>query len=235
MEPTNNVLIEEIKELFLGGRMVFKGIKNNEVLFARRGCEEEGKINKEGAEGHECHEYIIEDVKRILSENNFEDLELSREDWEKYVNEFGAKDSQAMQDYLREKIKKARPSGEIYFVNKNSIIVSGIKTDTYVVLDAQLTPTMMMLGGDPIELQIYGAESEKRENEDLIPALFLLRECKIASKLKYNVEKPDEIPENVKKYLIETAGIFENGEEGYQEFLNAGDLETKFLEMGGLM
>lgn len=220
--------LEEIKELFLGGRMVFKGIKNNEVIFGCRGCDEEGKINEEGSEGHVCYEHIILDVKRILSENNFEDIELPREKWEEYVDEFKAKDSKAMQEYLKEKIKKVRPDGEIYFVNRNSIIVSGKEPGNYVILDVQFSPSALIFGSDPFELHICGEERTKKDNLDLLPALFLLRECKILTELGYDVKEPDEIPENVKEYLINTAKLFGDGEKGYQDFLNAGEFEKNF-------
>ena len=80
MEPTNNVLIDEIKELFFAGRQNFKGIKDNAVIFecGSSTCEKgEGKITKDGkSEGHDTYNWIKSNVGRILSENNFEDVEM---------------------------------------------------------------------------------------------------------------------------------------------------------------
>ena len=47
MEPTNNVLIEEIKELFYAGNQIFLGIKDNAVIFkcGSETCGEVGEIS----------------------------------------------------------------------------------------------------------------------------------------------------------------------------------------------
>ena len=69
----------------------FLGIKDNAVIFkcGSETCGKEGEITKDGeSNGHDTYSWIKRHVGRILSENNFENYELSEKEWERFYKVF---------------------------------------------------------------------------------------------------------------------------------------------------
>ena len=69
----------------------FLGIKDNAVIFkcGSETCGKEGEITKDGeSNGHDTYSWIKRHVVRILSENNFENYELSEKEWERFYKVF---------------------------------------------------------------------------------------------------------------------------------------------------
>ena len=229
MEPTNNVLIDEIKELFFAGRQNFKGIKDNAVIFecGSATCDKwEGKITKDGnAEGHDTYNWIKSNVGRILSENNFEDVEISAEEWEKYKNSFLEKSNEELQTILNNKIKSLNNDGKVYFVNNGHIIVEGEDKGTYLLLDIQEDFRKVMMPGNPFVTNLYCNEGLNEKNDNLFVALFMFETFKMITqnKLEFII---DEVPEEVKNYFLKTS-VFDNDLELWEQMIADGKKEKE--------
>ena len=229
MELTNNVLIDEIKELFFAGRQNFKGIKDNAVIFecGSSTCEKgEGKITKDGkSEGHDTYNWIKSNVGRILSENNFEDVEISAEEWEKYENSFLEKSNEELQTILNNKIKSLNNDGKVYFVNNGNIIVEGEEKGKYLLLNIQEDPFIGMRYGNPFVTNLYCNEDLNEKNDNLFVALFMFETFKMITqnKLEFII---DEVPEEVKNYFLKTS-VFDNDLELWEQMIADGKKEKE--------
>lgn len=234
MEPINNVLIEEIKELFFAGRQNFKGIKDNAVIFEcgsptreKGACEKgEGKITKDGkSEGHDTYNWIKSNVGRILSENNFEDVEISAEEWEKYENSFLEKSNEELQTILNNKIKSLNNGNKIYFVNNGNIIVEEEDKGTYLLLNIQKDFLKGMMSGNPFVSNLYCSKDLNETNKNLFIALFMFETFKLITqnKLEFII---DEVPEEVKNYFLKTS-VFDNDLELWEQIIADGKKEKE--------
>ena len=220
MEPTNNVLIEEIKELFYAGNQIFLGIKDNAVIFkcGSETCGEEGEITKDGeSNGHDTHHWIKKHVGRILSENNFENYEFSEKEWENYKKSLIEKTDEEQQKFIKEKIQKYNNNGAVYFANEESIIVESENKGKYKLLNLQQDIFKGLITGNPSEPNVFSGEGDGVEGEksDFFIPLFIYMNFRRRKKDELKII-PDEIPKDVKNYLLNSS-IFEGNEELYND------------------
>jgi len=220
MEPTNNVLIEEIKELFYAGDQIFLGIKDNAVIFkcGSETCGEEGQITKDGkSHGHYTHHWIKKHVGRILSENNFENYEFSEKEWENYEKSLIEKTDEEQQKFIKEKIQKYNNNGAVYFANEESIIVESENKGKYKLLNLQQDIFKGLITGNPFEPNVFSGEGDGVEGEksDFFIPLIIYTNFRRRKKDELKII-PDEIPKDVKNYLLNSS-IFEGNEELYND------------------
>ena len=210
--------LESIKELFYAGEQRLVGIKDNVVSFSCDRCEEIGTINKEGeTEGRETYDWISEGIKKILSENNFEDMEFSKKDWENYEKSLIEKTDEEQQKFIKEKIQKYNKNGAVYFANEESIIAESENKGKYKLLNLQQDILKGMLTGNPYETNVFSGQEDgiKGEKSDLFIPLFIYVEFRRRKKGEFKII-PDEIPEDVKNYLLNSS-IFQGDEELYND------------------
>ena len=210
--------IEEIKELFYAAEQEFMGIKDNTVLFkcGSPKCDKEGTINKDGeSEGHETYAWVKIHVRRILSENNFENYEFSEKEWENYEKSLIEKTDEEQQKFIKEKIQKYNNNGAVYFANEESIIAESENKGKYKLLNLQQDMFKGLITGNPFEPNVFSGEEDgvKGEESDLFIPLFIYMNFRRRKKDEFKII-PDEIPEDVKNYLLNSS-IFEGNEELY--------------------
>ena len=220
MEPTNNVLINEIKELFYAGEQRLVGIKDNAVIFkcGSETCEKEGEITKDGeSNGHYTYHWIKKHVGRILSENNFENYEFSEKEWENYEKSLIEKTDEEQQKFIKEKIQKYNKNGAVYFANEESIIAESENKGKYKLLNLRQDILKGMLTGNPYETNVFSGQEDgiKGEKSDLFIPLFIYMQFRRRKKGEFKII-PDEIPEDVKNYLLNSS-IFQGDEELYND------------------
>ena len=222
METTNNVLIDEIKELFYAADQQFLGIKDNAILFKCSGCDKTGSITKgKGAEGHETYNWLVNITTKLLSENNFEDVEFSSEEWEKYEKSFKEKTDIELQKIVRNSVKKYNKNRSVYFANEDVIIAeSDVTEGKYKLLELKEDPIMVIMLGIPFEPSVY-SEFEEGEHVDLYAPLHMFAKFRLIKKNKLNVT-PDEIPENVSEYLVNSC-VFEGDRELFDKIVYKTD------------
>ena len=223
MEPTNNILIEEIKELFYAGGQIFLGIKDNAVIFkcGSETCGEEGRITKDGeSNGHDTYHWIKKHVGRILSENNFENYEFSEKEWEEYENSFKNKTNAELQEIIRNMLKKYNKNRNVYFTTDKSIISeSEEKEGVYKFLCVRENEFKGLITGNPYESHVFhdpGTEETKAGSPTFlyIPLFVLQRFLMMLDSEEKKFEiTTDEVPENVREYLLSC--IFEGDEKLY--------------------
>lgn len=200
MENNNIAKIEEIKELFYAAEQEFIGIKDNTVLFkcGSPKCGEEGTINKDGeSKGHITYLWLKRHVGRILSENNFEDVEITAEQWKEYEESFPKKTGDEIKELLKNKIESYTGNKEIYFLNKSNIIAK--EKDHYELMVIQIDSFKGLVTGDPFDPNVYSTdnsdETESRITDLFIP-LFMLMSVRKQTKDEIEIT-PDETPQEV--------------------------------------
>lgn len=214
--------LESIKELFYAGEQRLVGIKDNVVSFSCDRCEEIGTINKEGeTEGHETYDWISEGIKKILSENNFKDMEFSKKDWEEYENSFKNKTNAELQEIIRNMLKKYNKNRNVYFTTDKSIISeSEEKEGVYKFLCVREDEFKGFVTGNPYESYVChdaGTEETKAGSPTFlyIPLFVLQRFLMMLDSEEKEFEiTTDEVPENVREYLLNSS-IFEGDEKLY--------------------
>ena len=214
--------LESIKELFYAGEQRLVGIKDNVVSFSCHKCEEIGTINKEGeTEGHKTYDWISENIKKILSENNFEDMEFSEKDWEEYENSFKNKTNAELQEIIRNMLKKYNKNRNVYFTtDKNIIAESEEKEGIYKFLTVREDPFKGLVTGNPYKSHVFhdpGTEETKAGNSTFlyIPLFVFQRFLMMLDNEEKKFEiTTDEVPENVREYLLNSC-IFEGDEKRY--------------------
>ena len=214
--------LESIKELFYAGKQRLVGIKDNVVSFSCDKCEEIGTINKEGeTEGHKTYDWISENIKKILSENNFEDMEFSEKDWEEYENSFKNKTNAELQEIIRNMLKKYNKNRNVYFTtDKNIIAESEEKEGIYKFLAVREDPFKGLVTGNPYKSHVFhdpGTEETKAGNSTFlyIPLFVFQRFLMMLDNEEKKFEiTTDEVPENVREYLLNSC-IFEGDEKRY--------------------
>lgn len=214
--------LESIKELFYAGEQRLVGIKDNVVSFSCDRCEEIGTINKEGeTEGHETYDWISEGIEKILSENNFEDMEFSKKDWEEYENSFKNKTNAELQEIIRNMLKKYNKNRNVYFTTDKSIISeSEEKEGVYKFLCVREDEFKGLVTGNPYKPHVFhdpGTEETKAGNPTfLYIPLFVLQRflMMLDSEGKEFEITTDEVPENVRESLLNSC-IFEGDEKLY--------------------
>ena len=221
MENNNIAKIEEIKELFYAAEQEFMGIKDNIVLFkcSSLECGEEGTINKDGeSEGHDTYAWVKRHVGRILSENNFEDLEFTAEQWKEYKESFPKKTGDEIKELLRNKIESYTGNKEIYFINKSNIIAK--KGEHYELMAIQKDILKCMVTGDPFDPNVYSTDaSDKTESRitDLFIPLFMLLSVRKQTKDEIEIT-PDETPQEVLD-AVKNSQIFSEDREAFDEIV----------------
>ena len=219
MENNNIAKIEEIKELFYAAEQEFMGIKDNTVLFkcGSPKCGKEGTINKDGeSEGHDTYAWVKRHVGRILSENNFEDLEFTAEQWKEYKESFSKKTGDEIKELLRNKIESYTGNKEIYFINKSNIIAK--KGEYYELMAIQTDSSKGLVTGDPFDPNVYSTdnsdETESRITDLFIPLFMLLS---VRKQTKDEIEiTPDETPQEVLD-TVKNSQIFSEDREAFDK------------------
>ena len=222
MENNNIAKIEEIKELFYAAQQEFMGIKDNVVLFkcGSSKCSEEGTINKDGeSEGHDTYEWVRRHVGRILSENNFEDLEFTAEQWKEYEESFSKKTGDEIKELLRNKIESYTGNKEIYFINKSNIIAK--KGEYYELMAIQTDRFKALVTGDPFDPNVYSTDTESRITDLFIP-LFMLISVRKQTKDEIEIT-PDETPQEVLDTVKNSQIFSEDREAFYRIVLEKGE------------
>lgn len=219
MENNNIAKIEEIKELFYAAEQEFMGIKDNTVLFkcGSPHCGEEGTINKDGeSEGHDTYAWVKRHVGRILSENNFEDLEFTAEQWKEYEESFPKKTGDEIKELLRNKIESYTGNKEIYFINKSNIIAK--KGEHYELMAIQIDSFKGMITGDPFEPNVYSTDETNGEGTtDLFVPLFML--LRVRKKTNDEIEiTADETPQEVLD-TVKNSQIFSKDREAFDKIV----------------
>lgn len=215
----DNNNIEEIKELFYAAEQEFMGIKDNTVLFkcGSPKCGEEGTINKDGeSEGHDTYPWLKRHVGRILSENNFEDVEFTAEQWKEYKESFPKKTGDEIKELLKNKIESYTGNKEIYFLNKSNIIAK--EKDHYKLLAIQIDVLKGMATGNPFEIHVYSTDETKKEGTtNLFIPLFMLLSVKKQTGNKIEIT-PDETPQEVLD-AVKNSCIFSENREAFDEMI----------------
>ena len=219
MENNNIAKIEEIKELFYAAEQEFMGIKDNTVLFKCGSPHfgEKGTINKDGeSEGHDTFPWVKRHVGRILSENNFEDLEFTAEQWKEYEESFPKKTGDEIKELLRNKIESYTGNKEIYFLNKSNIIAK--EDDHYKLLAIQTNFFKGMVTGNLFKLNVYSTDEINGEGTtDLFIPLFILMNVRKQTKDEIEIT-PDETPQEVLN-TVKYSQIFSKDREAFDEIV----------------